>query len=306
MATHSRKQIVVCVSIIYHILLTALAACGWSRATKFQLPISDVLMGFATVLPCASGILLWSGYDLTSAQERRDREPKGSTPRPPLVTFANTVIFIYSTVVMTLLGTHAAPPAGLNCGLEDRWKRLFMAKNSEVVRTIQEALQCCGFVNSHDRAWPFPDRSHDAHACEKAFGYTRGCLGPLKAEEQRVSGMLMATVGLVFIWQVVIIVYPTKRDSWLHRVMPEQLRQMILEARQQHGDGDGGPRRAIDYLPTYRDRVEEEDVTDEEDGGVESQGRRAITEDRERERSALSEMADGQHSSIVENEWTRG
>jgi hypothetical protein len=164
-------------------------------------PISDTLAGFVTALPIIAGLLLEAGYDFTRVQERRQHMSRGEIQRPPLVIVANTIIFIYSTVVITLLGTHAAPPSGLNCGLHERWQKLFKSKDSTAIRTIQDAFDCCGLTNSRDMAWPFPDKNHNAHACETAFNRSNGCLAAWKAEEQQVAGLLMAVVGMVFIWQ---------------------------------------------------------------------------------------------------------
>lgn len=54
-------------------------------------------------------------------------------------------------------------------------------------------------------AWPFPDRTHNAHACETTYnGRTSGCLGAWKAEEQKMAGLFMTVVAMVFIWQVCV------------------------------------------------------------------------------------------------------
>lgn len=166
------------------------------------MPISDVLSGFAAALPVVSGLLLECGYDFTRRQERKQHLGRGEIQRPPLVIVANTIIFIYSTVVITLLGTHAAPPSGLDCGLRERWQTLFKKKDDKAIRTIQDAFNCCGFQNSRDMAWPFVSKEHDAQACEKAFNRSIGCKAAWKAEEQQIAGLLIAVVGMVFIWQV--------------------------------------------------------------------------------------------------------
>lgn len=165
------------------------------------MPISDTLAGFTTALPIIAGLLLECGYDFTRVQERRQHIGRGEMQRPPLVIVANTIIFIYSTVVITLLGTHAAPPSGLDCGLHERWQKLFKNKNSDAIRTIQDAFNCCGLTNARDMAWPFPDKTHNADACETAFGRSNGCLVAWKAEEQQVAGVLIVVVAMVFIWQ---------------------------------------------------------------------------------------------------------
>lgn len=171
---------------------------------RFSVTISKGLSYSATLLPVISGLLLELGYDATRQQERRRLLPRGETPRPPFVIVANTLIFIYSTVVITLLGTHAAPPAGSDCLLRDKWTDMFRHKNADAIRTIQQALSCCGLKNVHDMPWPFPDHDNpDGGLCQKTFGHTKGCLGPWKAEERRTAGFFMGVVGLVFVWQVI-------------------------------------------------------------------------------------------------------
>jgi len=184
------------------IVATALAGYASSRAKSRSVPISDTLTGFATALPILAGLLLEGGYSATRRQERRQQLGRGEIQRPPLVIVANTIIFIYSTVVITLLGTHAAPPSGLDCGLRERWQTMFKRKDDKAIRAIQDAFNCCGLSNSRDMAFPFPDRSHDQHACENTYGRSSGCLVAWKAEEQQIAGILIAVVGMVFVWQV--------------------------------------------------------------------------------------------------------
>lgn len=150
-----------------------------------------------------SGLLLELGYDFTRRHERRRRLGRGEIQRPPLVIIANTLIFIYSTVIITLSGTHVAPASALDCGLKERWQNLFKHKDASAIRQIQDAFHCCGLITSRDMAWPFPDRTHDSHACEATYrGRTSGCLAAWKAEEQKIAGFFMTVVGMVFIWQV--------------------------------------------------------------------------------------------------------
>lgn len=154
------------------------------------------------MLPIISGILLECGYDLTRRQERRQHLDRGEIKRPPFVVVANTIIFIYSTAIITLLGTHATPSAELECGLRTQWEMLFRHKDASAIRHIQDAFQCCGFTNPRDMAWPFQDKQHDQHACEEAFGRTNGCLGAWRSEEQQIAGILIGVVAMVFVWQV--------------------------------------------------------------------------------------------------------
>ncbi|KAJ4317537.1 hypothetical protein N0V94_004913 [Neodidymelliopsis sp. IMI 364377] len=169
MARYTRKQIVTFISIVYLVFVTAIAGYATSRANRLSVPISDTLTGFATALPVISGILLECGYDLTRRKKRRAHMERGEIQRPPFVIVANFIIFIYSTVVITLLGTHAAPPSDLDCGLRKRWQTLFRLKDASSVRAIQDQYQCCGFANPRDMAWPFPDKLHKPDTCQESF-----------------------------------------------------------------------------------------------------------------------------------------
>ncbi|KAF2131220.1 hypothetical protein P153DRAFT_365811 [Dothidotthia symphoricarpi CBS 119687] len=297
--TYTRKQAVTCISVLYLVIALGIAGYASSRANDTSVPISDTLTGLATALPIVAGILLEGGYDLTRWQERRQHQGRGETQRPPLVIIANTLIFIYSTVVVTLLGTHVAPPSELDCGLRRRWETLFKHKDSKAIKAIQDAFECCGLANSRDMAWPFPDKNHDARACEGAFGRTNSCLKPWKVEEQRVAGLLMGVVGMVFVWQFLIIAIPTQRESWLHSVVPDRISRVIAD--EEHGSG--GSQRAIGYLPDfarYTDRVEEERDEDEQDTP-----NRAIEGGANQVNGALPGSAQRDQPPTAENEWAR-
>jgi hypothetical protein len=296
--TYTRKQVVTCLSVVYLIIATALGGYASSRANNRSVPIPGVLTGFTTALPVIAGLLLEGGYDFTRNQERRQHLSRGEIQRPPLVIVANTIIFIYSTVVVTLLGTHAAP-SGLDCGLHERWQKLFRNKDLEAIKTIQDAFNCCGFTTSRDMAWPFPDKTHDVHACENRYGRSNGCLPAWKAEEQQVAGLLIGVVAMVFIWQFAIIAIPTQKESWLHKVAPESISRMIADER----NGDTEPRRAIDYIPGYNrysDRIQE-DEDDEEN----TRTGRTIEEGNRRLNNTLPGNVLGDQQPSVENEWSR-
>ncbi|KAF2005124.1 hypothetical protein P154DRAFT_518682 [Amniculicola lignicola CBS 123094] len=295
---YTRKQLITCISIVYLIIATVLSGYAASQSSKLAIPIPSTLTGFTTALPIVAGVLLEAGYDLTRRQERRKGIAKGDTTRPPLVIIANTLIFIYSSVVITLLGTHVGPTGDINCGLERSWRDMFRHKDDETIRTIQDAFKCCGLINSHDQAWPFPDKDHKADACEKQFGRTRGCFGPWRGTEQRMAGVLMGVVGLVFIWQFSIIAIPTQRESWLHQVLPDRISRFVAD--EEHGTGSNGVQRAIGYVQGYNrysDRVTSEHSDSEEE--EEGQRPRRIDEAQESQNNLPSASRD----ELADNQW---
>ena len=112
------------------------------------------------------------------------------------------LLIIYETAIATLALTHVAPPSELVCGLERQWGALFSNKNAEAIRRIQEQLQCCGFRNVQDRAWPFPDRRHTARACVEAFGRSSGCLGGWRQMEQITGALILLVAVVAFLLKV--------------------------------------------------------------------------------------------------------
>ena len=183
---------------------SCLISYATSRSLQLSLPIPRGLAYSTTTLPLFSALLLELGYVSTRRQQQqrqRKRQLLADSTHSPLVIIAHITVVIYSTAVITLLGTHATPSSELDCGLRERWVSLFRQKN-EVIRTIQDRFQCCGFKNPKDMAWPFADKNHRADACELDFGRDQGCLDAWKGEERRLAGILMAVVGLVSLWQV--------------------------------------------------------------------------------------------------------
>jgi len=98
--------------------------------------------------------------------------------------------------------------------------------------------------------------------------------------------------------QLLIIVVPTHKESWLHRVAPERLSRMLAD--ESHGDTES--RRAIDYVTShnrYSDSIEDE--TEEEEASPD----RAIEEGNRRLDSALPGHLVGNNQPSIENEWAR-
>ena len=179
--------------------LTSYAA---SRASNLSLPIPKSLTGFTSSLPIIAGLLLEGSYDLTHRRSKRNRPVPSPPPTTLYAIIANALILVYSTVVITLLGTHTGPTSSLLCGLDERWLSLFRTKNGDAVRTIQDTFKCCGLHKTNDKAFPFPGGRNNEHACEKRFGWSQSCFESWRGAEQSMSGVLMGVVGLVVIWQV--------------------------------------------------------------------------------------------------------
>lgn len=105
---------------------------------------------------------------------------------------------IYETIVATLALTYMIPPSTLHCGLEERWKGLFVSKDESAIKTIQDAFNCCGFNSVVDRAFPFGNPS----PCSKIFKRTSSCFGPMRKAEQTQAGLLLLVAIMVFVVKV--------------------------------------------------------------------------------------------------------
>ena len=112
------------------------------------------------------------------------------------------LLVIYETALATLALTHIAPPDDLSCHPERRWGSLFSNKRADDIRRIQDRHQCCGLYSVQDKAWPFPDKSHTAAACQEAFGRQRSCFGGWRQDEQITGGLILLVAVAAFLLKV--------------------------------------------------------------------------------------------------------
>lgn len=148
----------------------------------------------------------------------------------------------------TLSLTHMVPNDNLNCGLDQKWDRLFRSKDGARIRRIQDTHQCCGLHSILDRAWPFQNRNHGVNECANAFNRTKACLGGWRRDQQIAAGLLLLVAISTFLlkvsglpllgvlhqfntsfggqsaqrWlnsylQLIILFLVRTRSSWLHR-----------------------------------------------------------------------------------------
>jgi intergrase/recombinase len=103
------------------------------------------------------------------------------------------------------------------------------------------------------------------------------------------------------------MVTSTKKETWLHRVLPDSVSNLISDEEQ--GSSNGGPRRAIGYMSSsraYSDNVAEEIDEDE----AESTPQRTIEESVQTVRNAISNVEtvveQHHHHSATENAWSSG
>lgn len=75
-----------------------------------------------------------------------------------------------------------------------------------------------------------------------------------------MAGVLMGVVGLVVVWELLIVLTASTPSSWLSQIMPHRLRRGTDEERNNnHHD----PRHALDYQPIHG-RYSDNPITEEE------------------------------------------
>jgi hypothetical protein len=114
------------------------------------------------------------------------------------------VLTLAPGIIATLAATYIS--SDNSCNLEGAWQSYFRAKNANVLRSIQDSLQCCGLRSTHDRAWPFKDANHGDDACVVQLGYSRSCLTPWREKERGVA--VMVFVAAVLVWGVKVGYFP--------------------------------------------------------------------------------------------------
>lgn len=173
---YTRNHIVAIVSIVFLIILTAIAGYAASRSNHLSLPIPKSLTGFTAALPLAAGFLLEGGYALSRGGPRRNRNTPSPPPRALFTIIANVLILVYSTVIITLLGTHTGPTSQLLCGLNDRWMSMYKDKNGEAIKAIQDTFQCCGLHRRGIRRFHFRTRLMESRRAKKHITLPKAAL----------------------------------------------------------------------------------------------------------------------------------
>ncbi|KKY27194.1 putative tetraspanin tsp3 [Diplodia seriata] len=158
-------------SVATGILFLGLTAVAWQAYAHYAiqhlaLPIPAALSFLVIVLPVAQALSTWyltrapaaarGSLALPVSSPQRDATVStNATPAPRINTILLSTLTILTAVLATLSGTHTTPGPSLDCALREQWQALYRAKDGEQLRTIQDALRCCGFRSVYDMAWPF-------------------------------------------------------------------------------------------------------------------------------------------------------
>lgn len=110
---------------------------------------------------------------------------------------------MYETIIATFAITYIVPPSNLQCGLNDRWAKLFREKNWGAIRAVQDSFNCCGLNSVLDRAWPNVDQQRSP--CAENYGRSTSCFGPWRQAEQTHAGLLLLVAVVVFIIKVCLV-----------------------------------------------------------------------------------------------------
>lgn len=171
-----------------------------SQTRALSLPIPLVLALFTVILPLVTGISSQFAYQLLRTYS--------SNPRLALYILA---ILAFQLICETVIATWSVNYIVPNCGLEEQWKRLYMNKNADAIRRIQDRFDCCGFKTAKDRAWPFPhgkpEDGFGADQCVMMYGRDRACVGPWRQAEQISAGVFLIVATVIFLVKVCRDIY---------------------------------------------------------------------------------------------------
>jgi len=123
---------------------------------------------------------------------------------------------------------------------------LFRAKNGEVIKRIQDGLECCGLHSIVDKAWPFPDKNTGVDACVKRFERTKSCFEGWRAEERGVAGIAVGVVIGVAVWKILVIYVQSRGGPWYSEE----------ESGAEHDEERSGGRRRLEHSDSGRRQLE--------------------------------------------------
>jgi hypothetical protein len=76
-------------------------------------------------------------------------------------------LLIIGDTILIALAADRLPAGGLTCPLNQRWGQMFIAKDGKGIKTIQDALNCCGLNSIKHDPFPFPEKGVELDACAK-------------------------------------------------------------------------------------------------------------------------------------------
>ncbi|KAJ5383159.1 hypothetical protein N7517_001070 [Penicillium concentricum] len=189
-----------------------LGAISWARTSALHLPLPTWVPAVATVVPPTTLLTLVAQQIFSTRLNNETARNRRWNTTLDILNQAQTVI---STIVATAALAYLFPDTTLSCNLNQKWQELFQSKNSDVIRSIQDKLRCCGLRSVHDRAWPFKDRNHGDNACELQLGYQRSCFTRWREHQQRTSWMVFAAAVFVLAAKIAFVRLSGHRTSWM-------------------------------------------------------------------------------------------
>lgn len=190
-------------------------------SVTLSLPLTPALTFCTILLPLfAAGNLLSLRYlwpHRSKSSNRRIVVKLSQLLLSPII--LQTLQAIFTTILATLYFTDLVPTntALRDCKLATQWQHLFHIKDARSIRTIQDALQCCGFRSVRDMAWPFAGSVSDGEGgqCAAMFDRTRACRVPWAAALQRSAGVNFGVVLAVGVLQVSVLCFFSQRHDAL-------------------------------------------------------------------------------------------
>ena len=245
-------------------LLTDLP-CSYEHHTAsiLSLPLSPALTALAIVLPflgLVNSLSLPNAFPGSTIAHRRDRDAIYTR----LFQAAQLLQLILSVILSTSFFADAVPSAVRDCLLSTTWQRMFVGKEGDAIRRIQDTFNCCGLNSVRDRAWPFAEDISKGGGvpCAERFGREVSCAGPWAATLQRSAGIDGGTATTVAVLQVVLFLlwqwassrHGQRREGGWPRQLLAQFTGVAV------GSTEAGARRPL--LGSGNGRVEEEEEAD--------------------------------------------
>ncbi|KAI4126894.1 MAG: hypothetical protein LQ338_003508, partial [Usnochroma carphineum] len=185
-----------------------------SQIRWLSLPISNGIPIAAIVLPVLTVI------GIRGAQSALTGSDDSVLKRRSLPSWVIPAVFVflvvYDTVIATLSITQMLPSDVLTCQLSERWLALWEAHDSNAIRRIQDARQCCGFRSTKNMAWPF-DGDQGVATCSHTYRRERSCLPAWRRDLQINAGLiLLVAVGTFSVKVIVLMLYRDRAPLTQH------------------------------------------------------------------------------------------
>ncbi|KAL6855284.1 hypothetical protein ACO1O0_006424 [Amphichorda felina] len=206
--------------LLVSVVLFAVAVVVHFNSLSLSLPISPAISILVAILPIAGFLNAYIHPSTLYTSHHQPPSPSSSSSPSPSARLLQLAPFVLQTlqalitaILATLLLERTVPSPSQSCILEGRWAESYRTHDADAIRTVQDALSCCGLNSLRDRAYPF-QRDGAPSTCAETYGRDAACRDPWARAMRTNAGVDLGVVLAVGLLQILGLLMMREGKNW--------------------------------------------------------------------------------------------